>query len=85
MAALARRGNNYPGNKEIPAADRAGRTAGGDEFRGNNIKEYQEMGMEIRKLLQILSGPKAVTVAMWGALLVLALIVGLALMNCGSA
>lgn len=41
--------------------------------------------MEIGKFLQNLSGPKAVTVAMWAALLVLAIIVGLALMNCGTA
>jgi hypothetical protein len=41
--------------------------------------------MEISKFLQNLSGPKAVTVAMWAALLVLAIIVGLALFNCGTA
>ena len=41
--------------------------------------------MDMRNLMQFLSGPKAVTVAMWTALLVLAIIVGLALMNCGTA
>jgi hypothetical protein len=41
--------------------------------------------MDIGKYLLNLSGPKAVTVAMWAALAVLAIIVGLALMNCGSA
>jgi energy-converting hydrogenase Eha subunit F len=41
--------------------------------------------MEIGKILQNLSGPKTVTVAMWAVLLVLAIIVGLALLNCGTA
>ncbi len=40
--------------------------------------------MKMRKLLQNYSGPKAVTLAMWGALLGLGIIVGLALLNCGS-
>ncbi len=35
--------------------------------------------------MQFLSGPKAVTVAMWAALLLMAIIVGLALTNCGTA
>ncbi len=41
--------------------------------------------MEIGKYLQNLSGPSPVTVAMWAVLLVLALIVGMALLNCGTA
>jgi hypothetical protein len=41
--------------------------------------------MEIERILQTLKGPKAVTMAMWAALAVLAIIVGLALLNCGTA
>ncbi len=41
--------------------------------------------MKMRKLLQNVKGPKAVTVAMYAALLGLAIIIGLALMNCGYA
>ena len=41
--------------------------------------------MEIEKILQTLKGPKAVTMAMWAVLLVLALIIGMALLNCGTA
>ncbi len=40
--------------------------------------------MKMRKLLQNYSGPKAVTLAMWGAILGMAVIIGLALMNCSA-
>ncbi len=38
----------------------------------------------MRNLLQNFKGPKAVTVAMYAALLGMAIIVALALMNCGT-
>ena len=41
--------------------------------------------MKMRNFLQNLSGPRAVTVAMWAALLLLAFIVGLAFLNAGTA
>ena len=38
----------------------------------------------MRNLLQNIKGPKAVTVAMYAALLGMAVIIGLVLMNCGT-